>query len=94
MDFVEMLPVIIYLLLIVLLIILIVLGIKLIIIINKTDKLVSDVQEKVSSFDSAFRLVNIISDRLSIGVTTIVDGIISLINKLFKKRKEDNEDYD
>ena len=94
MDFVEMLPVIIYLLLIVLLIILIVLGIKLIIIINKTDKLVSDVQEKVSSFDSAFRLVNIISDRLSIGVTTIVDVIISLINKLFKKRKEDNEDYE
>lgn len=94
MNFIEMLPVIIYLLLIVLLIILIILGIKLIIVINKADKLVSDVQEKVNSFNSVFRLVNIISDRLSIGVTTIVDSIISLINKLFKKRKEDNEDYE
>ena len=94
MNFIEMLPVIIYLLLIVLLIILIILGIKLIIVINKADKLVSDVQEKVNSFNSVFRLVNIISDRLSIGVTTIIDSIISLINKLFKKRKEDNEDYE
>ena len=63
---------------------------RLYIIINKTDKLVSDVQEKVSSFDSAFRLVNIISDRLSIGVTTIVDGKVLMENRklLFADEKE------
>ncbi len=88
MEIVEALPVIIYVLLIVLLIIMIILGIKLIMVVNKTDKLLVDVQDKVSSFNGVFKLIDLTSEKLSIGITSIIEGIISLINKLFKRKKE------
>ncbi len=91
MSFVEMLPIIIYMLLIVLLIILIVLGIKIILVVDKTDKLLVDIQDKVSSFNGVFRLIDLTGEKLSIGITSIIEGLISLINKIFKRKKEDEE---
>ena len=92
MTFMEMLPMIIYILLIALLVILIILGIKLIFVVDKTDKLLTDVQTKVDSFNGVFKLIDMTSEKISIGVSAIVDTIISLISKMFKKRKdEDNE---
>lgn len=90
MTFMEILPMIIYLLLIVLLIILIVLGIKIIIVVDKTDKLLTDVQDKVSSFNGVFKLIDLTSEKISVGVSTIIENIIRLVNKLFKKRKDDD----
>lgn len=90
MTFMEMLPMIIYILLIILLIILIVLGIKLIFVVDKTDKLLLDVQNKINSFNGMFKLIDMTSEKISIGVSTIVESIISLINKLFKKRKDND----
>ena len=92
MTFMEILPMIIYILLIVLLVILIVIGIKFIFVIDKTDKLLTDVQEKVDSFNGVFKLIDMTSDKISIGISTIFESIISLINRLFRKRKDnDNE---
>lgn len=88
----EFLPIVIYVLVIVLLIILIVMGIKLLKVISKTDKLLTDVQDKVNSFNGIFRIIDVAGDKLSMGVTWITDCIISLINKFFKKRKEEEED--
>ena len=90
MTFMEILPMIIYILLIVLLVILIVLGIKLIFVVDKTDKLLRDVQEKVSSFNGIFKLIDMTGEKISIGVSTIVESIISLINRLFRKRKDND----
>ena len=90
MTFMEILPMIVYILLIVLLIILIVLGIKLIFVVDKTDKLLVDVQNKVDSFNGVFKLIDMTGEKISIGVSTIVESIISLINKLFRRRKDDD----
>lgn len=92
MTFMEMLPMIIYILLIILLIILIILGIKLIFVVDKTDKLLTDVQTKVDSFNGVFKLIDIAGEKINICVSSIVDSIISLISKIFKKRKD--EDYE
>ena len=92
MTFMEFLPGIVYILLIVLLVVLIVLGIKLIIIVDKTDKLVTDIQDKVSSFNTVFSIISLTSNKLTNGISTIVDGIINLFNKWFNKRKD--EDYE
>ena len=92
MTFVELLPMIVYILLIVLLIVLIVLGIKLIMVVDKTDKLMADIQEKVSSFNTVFSLISLTSDKLTSGITTIVDNIIGLFKRIFNKREE--EDYE
>ena len=90
MTFMEMLPMIVYILLIVLLIILIVLGVKIIFVIDKTDKLLDDVQAKVDSFNGVFKLIDMTSEKINIGVSAIIESIISLINRLFRKRKDND----
>lgn len=89
MNIVEMLPIFVNVLLIILLIILIILGIKLILVVDKTDKLLIDVQDKVNSFNGIFKLIDLTSAKLSIGITSLIEGIINLINKIFKRKKED-----
>ncbi len=89
MTFIEMLPVAIYILLIILLIILIILGIKVILIVDKTNKLVDDIQGKVSSFDSIFKLVNITSEKFSSIIVGVVECIMNFVNKIINRRKDD-----
>ena len=93
MTFMELLPIIVYILLIVLLIVLIVLGIKLIMVVDKTDKLMTDIQEKVDSFNTIFSLISLTSDKLSNGINSIIDTVVNLFKKFIKKRKGE-EDYE
>ena len=92
MGIMEFLPMIVYILLIVLLIILIILGIKVIMVVDKTDKLMIDIQNKVNTFNSVFSLINMTSEKISNGLSSIVECIINIVNKIFKKRKD--EDYE
>lgn len=94
MTLMDILPIIVYFLAIILLVVLIILGIKLIIVVTKTDKMLDDIQGKLSSFDSIFRLLDFASDKLSIGVSTIVESIVGFINRIFKKRKDEDEYYE
>jgi len=91
MTLMNILPIITYILLIVLLIVLIILGIKVILIVDKADKLVDDIQQKVSSFNSIFKLIDFTSEKLTSGVSSIIETIIGIVNKLFRKRKEEKE---
>ena len=90
----EILPIILYVLGIILLVVLIVLGIKMILFIDKADKFFTDVQDKVCSFDSIFRVMDFASEKLTVGITSVIDSFVKLIKKLFKKRKEEEEYYE
>ena len=93
MDFwLSFLPIIIYILLIILLIIGIILGIKSIITINKVEKVVDDVNEKVESLNGLFQLVDFTTDKLVSITDKVVDGISSLASRLFYKKKKNKEE--
>ena len=89
MTFMEFLPILVYLLVIVLLIVLIVLGIRLISVVTKTEKLLDDVQSKVSSLDNIFSIIDFTSAKLTTGVTSIIDTVVGFIKKVLKKRKDE-----
>ena len=89
MTFMEVLPMIVYLLLIVLLVVLIILGVKLIMVVNRTDKLLEDVQNKVSSFDNIFRIIDFTSAKLTTSVSSVIDIVVGFVKKIFNKRKDD-----
>ncbi len=94
MDFwLSFLPIIIYVLLIILLVIGIILGIKSIITINKVEKVVDDVNDKVESLNGLFQIVDFTADKLVAITDKVVDGISTLASKLFfkKKKKEEKE---
>ncbi len=93
MTFAEILPIIIYILLIIFLIVLIVIGIKLFPVIDKLEKLMDNVDEKINTLNPVFKLIDVTSNSLTSGITNIIEHMISLIKKLFKKKEED-EDYE
>lgn len=97
MDFwLSFLPIIIYILLIILLIVGIILGIKSIITINKVEKVVDDVNEKVESLNGLFQIVDFTADKLVSITDKVVDGVSALASRLFlrkkKNKKEEEED--
>ena len=93
----EILPVILYLLGSILLIILIILGIKLINVMNKMERVVDDINTKVSSLNGFFSIIDVTTDKLSLLSDRMVDGISSLIRKLFARKnnkEEEKKDYE
>ena len=88
----EVLPIILYILGSILLVVLIILGIKSIVVMDKVNKIVDNISRKVESLDGVFTLIETTTDKLSLVSNRLTNGIIDLIKKLFKKKKE--EEYE
>ena len=86
------LPIIIYILLIVLLIIGIILGIRAIQTLNKVDKVVDDVNDKVQSLNGFFNLIDFTTDKIVSITDKVVDGVSGLIGIVFKRKNKDDEE--
>ena len=88
------LPVFLYALGIVLLVVLIILGIKLIKVVDKTDRILDDVEGKVKSLDGFFSIFDRVGDGLLTLSGTVMSSVSGLVSKVFKKgkRKEEIED--
>lgn len=91
---ISYLQILIYILLAILIIIGIILGIKLIITMNKAEKLVDDIQEKVSSLDFLFDAVTVTSSKITGIYSKLTDIVLGAINKFLTKkgRKDIDED--
>lgn len=79
----------------ILLVTLIVLVIKLINTINRLNGIMDEITIKINKFDRAFRIVDIVTDNMALISDKLVDGISSLIRKIFyrnNKRKEEKID--
>ena len=91
------LPLIIYILLIILLIVGIVLGIKTIITMNKVEKVVDNVNEKVESLNSVFNLIDFTTDKIAAFTDRLVEVAGSVFSKLLfrnKNKKRKKDDYE
>ena len=84
----ETLVIIIYALLIVFLIIAIIVGVKLLITLNKVNDLLDDANEKLSSLDKLFDIINFATDRMSMVTEVAIGFLTNGFNKLFKSNKK------
>ena len=89
----EILPIILYVLGSILLVVLIVLGIKLIITMNKIENVVDDITMKVESLNGFFSIIDMTTDKLALISDRVVEGVTSIIRKIFNRKKEE-EDID
>lgn len=87
----QFLPIIIYFLLIIILVIGIILGVKSIITINKVEKVVDDVNDKVQSLNGFFSIIDFTTDKIALVTDKLIDGISSIFTRLFTKKKGENE---
>ncbi len=85
------LPIVIYFLLIILLIIGIVLGIKLITTMNKVDKIIDDVNEKLDSVSEVFNIIDFVTGKMSAISETIIGAITTAVSRIFKKFNKESE---
>ena len=94
MEILDVLQVILYILGSILLIVLIILGIKLIITMNKIENVVDDINVKVNKLNGIFTIIDLTTDKLALFSDKIIDGISTIVRKVFsrKKRKDDKID--
>lgn len=88
----EFLPIVIYILLIIILIIGIILGIKSIITLNKVERVVDDVNEKVQTLNGFFHIIDYTTDKIALATDKVVDGISNFVGKIFFNKKNNHND--
>lgn len=94
MEFLNLfLPMILYVVAIILLIILIILGIKCIEILNKIDRVMDNIEEKVNTFNGAISIISKVSDGIANISDSAIFGITSAMSKIFNRFKSKEEDY-
>lgn len=90
----EALTIILLVVLIIFVITLIVLCIKLMNTLNKANYLIDNVTKKAETLDGVFNVIDIASNRLSGIGETVMSGVMSLTKKLFRGKKEREEEED
>lgn len=86
---IDVLTMILYILGSILLVVLIILGIKMIITMNKVGEIVDDINEKLKSLNKFFSIIDFTTDKLATITDKFVDGVTSLIRKIFQRKKEE-----
>ena len=77
----------------ILLVSLIVLSIKLIHVVDKANKMLDDVNEKVAKFDNLFNMIDLVTDNMALISDKIVDSLSNIIKKVFVKKTDRKEEY-
>ena len=88
----EVLPIVLYILGAILLVALIGLTIKLIITMDKIEKVVDNITVKVKSLDGVFEVASLVSNKVTFVTDKVVDIISMIIDKIFNKRKDDKNE--
>ena len=88
----EFLPVVLYVVVITLVIILSILGVKLIMLVNKLNRISDNVETKVNSLNGIFSVVDKISSTGSMVFDRVANSIVDTIGKFRKKKKEDKDE--
>lgn len=90
----DVLPVVVYILSSILLVTLIILTIKVIITMNKIEKIVDNITVKIKTLDGVFSVIEIATNKFTSITDKVIDVIASLIQKVFNskgKEKDKNE---
>ena len=88
------LPVLLYMFGIILLIVFIILGIRLIVILDKFDHVIDNIEGKVNSLNGFFSVIDRATDGIALISDSVVNAVASLVFKIFKKKKGKEDDID
>ena len=86
------LPIVIYFLLIILVVVGIILGIKAINTLDKVDRMVDDIEEKIESLNGFFKVIDFATDKISSIGDRVFDVVTTLGSKIFFKKKRNRKE--
>ena len=92
----QVLPIFVYIFLIIFLVVGIIIGIKLIITMNKVDRIVNNIEEKINSLNGLFNIIEMTSSKITGVYASLIDFIGGIVDKLFlaKNNRKDDEYYE
>lgn len=76
----------------ILLVVLIILSIKLIATVDRVNSMLDEVNVKIGKLDKLFKVVDLVTDNMAMISDKIVDGVSSVIRKIFNRKKERKDD--
>lgn len=88
----SVLPIVIYVLIIIFLVVGIILGVKSIKTMNKVEKVVDNVNDKVESLNAVFNVIDFTTDKIASFTDKLVDGVSGVFGRLFTKKKQDKKE--
>lgn len=88
----QSLPVIIYILLIILIVVLIAFIVKAYYMLNKVDKVIDHVKERLNSLENLFSMIDNVTDSFASMSNKIVGMLTMGVSKLFKKKEDDKNE--
>ena len=86
------LPILLYVVSITAIVILIVLLLKMLALLKKANSIANDVEKKVKSLDGAFKMIDNATDRISLVIDTITEGIVDFVLAIFSKKNKKGEE--
>lgn len=86
----EVLPMLFYLFGIATFIVLIILGIRMIQILDRAEKVIDNVEEKVNTLNGIFNVINKVTTGIDLISSKVVGSVVGTIEKIFKRKKEDD----
>lgn len=87
----ELLQIMFYLFGIALFIVMIILGVKVIQLLDRAEEVLSNVEDKVNTLNGIFSVINKATTSIDLIGSKIVGSVVGVVDKIFKKKKEDNE---
>ncbi len=91
MEFVsDVLPMLYYIFGIILFIVLIILGIRAIQMLDRAERLLSNMEDKVNTLNGLFSVINKTTNSIDLISSRVIGAIIGIVEKIFKRKKEDD----
>ena len=88
------LPILLYILGIILMVRLIILGIKAIQMMDKMDRIMDNIEDKVNSLNGMFAVINKTTDSIDLISSKVVGVVTNTIGRLFRRKKKEDTYYE
>ena len=90
MELNTFLPILLYILGIILMTVLIILGIKIIQMMDKMDRIMDNIEDKVNSLNGVFAVINKTTDSIDLISSKVVGVVTNTIGRLFRRKKKED----
>jgi len=94
MELNTFLPILLYILGIILMTVLIILGIKIIQMMDKMDRIMDNIEDKVNSLNGVFAVINKTTDSIDLISSKVVGVVTNTIGRLFRRKKKEDTYYE
>lgn len=94
MELNTFLPILLYILGITLMIVLIILGIKIIQMMDKMERIMDNIEDKINSLNGVFAVINRTTNSIDLISSKVIGTVTNTIGRIFRRKKKEDTYYE